>query len=150
MLFKKNNIFSKISMKPTNHYKPTPIYQNLNIYIYICVCHIAYCIHGWPWGLWESLTHGWPWGLWEWLTWNIISKWPDGLWSALACHGNGINGHEAFAASICYMECNDLPLPHFFLAMICCCSDGSLAHLLGPLPRTMANLTIVNHWVGNV
>ena len=22
-------------MKPTNHYKPTPIYQNLNIYIYV-------------------------------------------------------------------------------------------------------------------
>ena len=42
------------------------------------------------------------------------------------------------------------PTATFFLAMICCCSDGSLAHLLVPLPRTMANLTIVNHWVGNV
>ena len=35
-------------MKPTNHYKPTPIYQYLNTYIYIYMCHIAYCIHGWP------------------------------------------------------------------------------------------------------
>lgn len=99
IIFKKAIYYTKRSQpnQPTNT-NQNQIYQ----YIHIYACNIAYCMNGWPWGLWESLR------------WNIIPIWPDDLWTALTCHGNGSNGHEAFAASICYMECNDIPLAHFF------------------------------------